>query len=155
MVPPPRLCTVGGEGQDEGYPPCEEGRGGRSLPSAQGRGRMDGKGFPINGGVDGWRDFPVNGRKMDGGWFPASPPLFLCLWPGTAAGVSPFHGVELGGFPHPWALLPCAHCAGPREDSAGPGLPSRNGFSRGGAGREGPFPEPLGQTHCLPGRQQR
>lgn len=58
-------------------------------------------------------------------------------------------------FPYTQVYSPRAHQAGCRESRASPGLPSRNGFSRGGAGREGPFPEPLGQTHCLPGRQQR
>lgn len=38
---------------------------------------MEEKGLPINGRVDGWRGFPVHGRKMDGGGkgkVPGSPP---------------------------------------------------------------------------------
>lgn len=107
-MPPPRLCVVGGEGQDAGYPPVRRGWGGRRLCSAQGCGRMDGKGFPINRGVDGWRDFPVNGRKAGWGVGPSfsPPPPLPCLWPGTAAGVSPLHGVELWGSPSRGHSLP-------------------------------------------------
>lgn len=100
--------------------------------------------------------FPCAWQKDGWGQWGGSPWFSLLLWVGGAVRVSPLHGVELRGVPpHRQVLPPHAALAVRREGRASPGLLSRNGFSRGGAGREGPFPEPLGQTHCLPGRQQQ
>lgn len=41
-----------------------------------------------------------------GGGSQLLPPPFPCLWPGTAAGVSPLHGVELWGSPSRGHSLP-------------------------------------------------
>lgn len=56
----------------------------------------------------------------------------------------PLHGVELKEVP-PHEGTPSLCSRSCREGRASSGFLSRNGFSRGGADREGLFPEPLGQ----------